>query len=110
MRIDESRIRVYPSQTAAWAAAADGAGVAPAPAHLVITQLRRGDLRLVRTPHTPAGSTWYATTLAPERRSTATEAFLYFLRGATAVRLLREPTAGVPPARFRPPVYVTLWS
>jgi DNA-binding transcriptional LysR family regulator len=110
MNIPESRIRVYPSQTAAWAAAADGAGVAPAPAHLVCAQLRRGDLRVFNTPVTPADATWYATTLCPERRSPATEAFLHFLRGATAMRMMREPGAGLPPSKFRPPVYVTLWS
>jgi DNA-binding transcriptional LysR family regulator len=110
MNIPESRIRVYPSQTAAWAAAADGAGLAPAPAHLVCAQLRRGDLRVFNTVVTPANATWYATTLCPERRSPATEAFLHFLRGATAMRMMREPGAGLPPSKFRPPVYVTLWS
>src|SRR5581483_10230660 len=40
--IPDSGIGVFPSQTAAWAAAADGAGVAPAIEHLVSPQLRRG--------------------------------------------------------------------
>jgi DNA-binding transcriptional LysR family regulator len=110
MNVDERRIRVYPSQTAAWAAAADGAGVAPAPAHLVSTQVRRGELRIVHTTATPADATWYVTTLCPERRSSAAESFLQFLRGATAMRVMREPGSGVPPSKFRPPVYVTLWS
>jgi len=35
LRIPESRIGVFPNQTAAWAAAADGTGVAPAVEHLV---------------------------------------------------------------------------
>jgi len=26
------------------------------------------------------------------------------------MHLMRSPTAGVPPSRFRPPVYVTIWS
>jgi len=26
------------------------------------------------------------------------------------MRLMRSPAAGVPPSRFRPPVYVTIWS
>lgn len=110
MNIAESRVRVYPSQTAALAAVADGAGVAPAPAHLVSAQLRRGELRVVHTPITPVVSTWYATTLPPERRSAAAEAFCHFLRGAAAMRVMREPGAGLPPAKFHPPVYVTLWS
>ena len=44
--VPESNIGVFPSQTAAWAAAADGAGVAPAVEHLVSQQLRRGELSL----------------------------------------------------------------
>ncbi|MEV4316870.1 LysR family transcriptional regulator [Actinocrispum sp. NPDC049592] len=110
MKVEDHRIRVYPSQTAAWAAAADGAGVAPAPAHLVCAQVRRGELRILPTWATPAETTWYATTLMPERRSPAAEAFLHFLTGATALRVMREPGSGLPPSRFRPPVYVTLWS
>jgi LysR family transcriptional regulator, low CO2-responsive transcriptional regulator len=110
MNVDDRRIRVYPSQTAAWAAAADGTGVAPAPAHLVCAQLRRGELHTVQTPITPMDTTWYATTLVPERRSRTAEMFLQFLRGAMAMRVMREPGSGLPPSKFRPPVYVTLWS
>ena len=51
--IPDSRIGVFPNQTAAWAAAADGAGVAPAVEHLVTQQLRRGELSLVELPGTP---------------------------------------------------------
>ena len=110
LRVPESRMRMFPSQAAAWAAAADGAGVAIAPAHLMSARIRRGELRVVNTQATPAETTWYLTTLAPERRSMAAEAFRNFLTGAAAMRVMREPGAGVPPSKFRPPVYVTLWS
>lgn len=110
LRVTESRLRVFPSLTAAWAAAADGAGVAVAPAHLVAARLRRGELRVVNTAATPADATWYLTLLAPERRSIAAETFRHFLSSAAALRVMREPGAGVPPSKFRPPVYVTLWS
>jgi len=110
LRVPESRIRVFGSQTASWAAAADGDGVAIAPAHLVTARLRRGELRVVNTSVTPADVTWYLTTLAPERRSIAAETFRHYLATAAALRVMREPGAGVPPSKFRPPVYVTLWS
>jgi LysR family transcriptional regulator, low CO2-responsive transcriptional regulator len=110
LRVPESRIRVFGSQTASWAAAADGDGVAIAPAHLVTARLRRGELRVVNTARTPADMTWYLTTLAPERRSIAAETFRHYLSTAAALRVMREPGAGVPPSKFRPPVYVTLWS
>jgi LysR family transcriptional regulator, low CO2-responsive transcriptional regulator len=110
LRVAEPRMRVFPSQTAALTAVADGAGVAVAPAHLVSARLRRGELKLVKTPATPSASTWYLSTLLPERRSAAAETFRHFLSTASALRVMREPGAGVPPSKFRPPVYVTLWS
>jgi LysR family transcriptional regulator, low CO2-responsive transcriptional regulator len=33
-----------------------------------------------------------------------------FLTTPEAMHLMRAPAAGVPPSRFRPPVYVTIWS
>src|SRR4029077_5209662 len=50
LHVPENRIGGFPNQTAAWAAAADGAGVAPAVEHLVAQQLRRGELSLVEVP------------------------------------------------------------
>jgi len=110
LRIPESRIGVFPNQTAAWAAAADGAGVAPAVEHLVAQQVRRGDLSLVDLPGVPVEATWYVTVLERQRRSVVASALRRFLSSPEAMHLMRSPTAGVPPSRFRPPVYVTIWS
>jgi DNA-binding transcriptional LysR family regulator len=108
--IPEDSIGVFPNQTAAWAAAADGAGVAPAVEHLVAQQVRRGDLALVDLPGLPMEATWCVTVLERQRRSTAASALRRFLSTPEAMHLMRSPTAGVPPSRFRPPVYVTIWS
>jgi DNA-binding transcriptional LysR family regulator len=110
LRVPDSRIRVFPNQTAAWTAAADGAGVAPAFAHLVAPQLRRGDLVVVTTPVTPVAGAWYATTLASERRSATAGSFRRFLGTPEAMHLMQSAGTGSPPSRFRPPVYVTIWS
>ena len=110
LRIPETRIGVLPNQTAAWAAAADGAGVAPAVEHLVTQQLRRGELSLVDLPGAPVEACWHATLLERQQRSTAASALRRFLGTPEAMHLMRSPAAGVPPSRFRPPVYVTLWS
>ena len=110
LRIPENRIGVLPNQTAAWAAAADGAGVAPAVEHLVTQQLRRGELSLVDLPGAPMDACWHATLLERQQRSTAASALRRFLGTPEAMHLMRSPAAGVPPSRFRPPVYVTLWS
>jgi molybdate transport repressor ModE-like protein len=110
LRVADSMIRVFPNQTAAWAAAADGAGVAPAVEHLVAQQVRRGELSLVEVPGTPVSSCWYATLLERQHRSTAASSLRRFLGTPEAMHLMRSPAAGVPPSRFRPPVYVTIWS
>jgi DNA-binding transcriptional LysR family regulator len=108
--VPESNIGVFPSQTAAWAAAADGAGVAPAIEHLVSHQLRRGELSLIDLPGLPAEECWHVTMLERERRSAAASALRRFLGTPEAMQLMRSPAAGVPPSRFKPPVYVTIWS
>jgi DNA-binding transcriptional LysR family regulator len=109
LRVPEERIRVFQNQTAAWAAAAEGAGAAPAIEHLVAGRVRRGELRLIETPATPFPAPWYLTGPPAGRRSASADAFVHFLGTAGAMRIMRTPGAGVPPSRFQPPVYVTLW-
>jgi DNA-binding transcriptional LysR family regulator len=108
--VPDNRIGVFPNQTAAWAAAADGAGVAPAVEHLVAQQLRRGELSLVEMPGSPMESCWHVTVLERQNRSNAASALRRFLSTPEAMHLMRSPATGVPPSRFRPPVYVTIWS
>lgn len=109
-RVPEGRVRVLANQTAAWAAAADGAGVAPATAHLVSHRLRRGELSVVDMEVPPVDASWYATLPGPGRQTPAAAALRRFLATPEAMRLMRSPAAGVPPSRFRPPVHVTIWS
>jgi DNA-binding transcriptional LysR family regulator len=108
--VPEGNIRVLPSQTAAWAAAADGAGVASAIEHLVVHQIRRGDLAVVDVPGLPSVEIWHVTMLDRDHRSGVAGAVHRFLTTPEAMRLIREPSAGVLPSRFKPPVYVTIWS
>jgi DNA-binding transcriptional LysR family regulator len=108
--VPETRIGVFPNQTAAWAAAADGAGVAPAVEHLVSQQLRRGELSLVELRGSPTDAYWHVSLLDRQHRSPAASAFRRFLSTAEAMHVMRSPAAGVAPSRFRPPVYVTIWS
>ena len=110
LKVPEERIRVYPSQTAAWAAAADGDGLAVALAHLVAPRVQRGELRVVATPATPAEVRWHATTLAPDRRPPLAGALPPLPRDRGRPAHHAVPGSGVPPSRFRPPVYVTIWS
>ncbi len=108
--VADGDIGVFQSQTAALAAAADGAGVALAIEHLVSHQVRRGGLSPIDLPGFPVEECWYATLLERERRSTAASALRRFLGTPEAMQVMRSPAAGVPPSRFKPPVYVTIWS
>jgi LysR family transcriptional regulator, low CO2-responsive transcriptional regulator len=110
LEVPDGNIGVFQSQTAAWAAAADGAGVAPAIEHLVSHQLRRGELSFVDMPGLPVEECWHVTLLEREWRGVAASALRRFLNTPEAMQLMRSPAAGVPPSRFKPPVYVTIWS
>jgi len=110
LRIPEDRIAVCPSENAAWAAAADGGGVSVAVEHLVAQQLRRGELVLVEVPGSPAEGCWHVTMLDRQQRSPIASSLRRFLGTPEAMQIMRAPAAGVPPSRFRPPVYVTIWS
>jgi molybdate transport repressor ModE-like protein len=110
LAVPERNIRVFPSQAAAWAAASEGQGVAPAVAHLVAADLARGSLVVIATEGMPLELLWHATMLSPDRRSPAVAGLRRFMETPEATHAMHAATTGVPPSRFRPPVYVTLWS
>lgn len=109
-RVPDDHVRVFPSQAAAWAAAADGEGVAPTLHHLVLPEVERGRLRIVDAPGTPAPCEWFVSALETRTRTAATASLLHFLATPQAMQLMLRPGRGVPPDRFRPAVYVTIWS
>jgi len=108
--VPDSRLRVFGSESAAWAAAADGEGVAPAVDHLVGPEVRRGALTVLPVDGTPVQRLWYVSTLTPDRRSPAATRLRRFLGTPDAMHVMHRADRSVPAARFRPPVYVTLWS
>ena len=108
--VPDDNIRVFPSQAAAWAAAAEGQGVAPAVAHLVAAEVSRRSLVQISTEGMPLELLWHATMLSPDRRGPAADALRRLMATPEATHAMHAATTGVPPSRFRPPVYVTLWS
>ena len=108
--VPEGRLRVFGSDSAAWAAAADGEGVAPAVAHLVAPEIGRGSLAVLPVEGTPVDLLWYVSTLSPGRRSPAATRLRRFLGTPDAMHVMHRADRSVPASRFRPPVYVTLWS
>jgi hypothetical protein len=51
-----------------------------------------------------------AVALAPNRRPETARCLRNFLATPDGMQLMCSPARGVPPSRFRPPVYVTIWS
>jgi DNA-binding transcriptional LysR family regulator len=110
LRVPETRIRVFPSLSAAWSAAADGDGVAPAAAHLVANDVARGRLVVLPVEGTPLDLLWHANSLGADRRSPMATRLQRFLDTPDAMQAMHRADGSVPVSRFRPPVYVTLWS
>jgi LysR family transcriptional regulator, low CO2-responsive transcriptional regulator len=110
LHVPAGRIRVFPNQAAAWAAAEQGEGVAPAIAHLVSRHIERGVLHRLDVVSTPIQLMWYVSALPVERRSPGVATLLRFLTTPEAMQSMHRNDGGVPASRFRPPVYVTLWS
>jgi DNA-binding transcriptional LysR family regulator len=108
--VPESRLRVFPSEAAAWAGAAEGGGLSIAVHHLAAPELDRGGLAIVPVEGTPVDLFWYVTTLSPDRRSPAATRLRRFLATPDAMHVMSRADGSVPASRFRPPVYVTLWS
>jgi DNA-binding transcriptional LysR family regulator len=109
-RVPDSQIMVFANEKAAWSAAASGDGVAPAIDHMVAGEIERGALARVGSPGMPLELLLYISSLEPQRRSSAADKLRRFVRTPDAMQAMYRPDIGVPAAKFRPPVYVTLWS
>lgn len=110
LHVAPARVQVFPNQAAAWSAAEQDAGVAPAIAHLVSRHLDQGTLCRLDIVGTPVQLLWYASALSPERRPAPVGALMRFLTTPEAMQAMHRSDGAVPASRFRPPVYVTLWS
>ncbi len=103
-------VGAFATDAAAHAAAAAGEGVALAIAHTVIDALRRGSLVRVDLRGTPLDGLWHVATLSGGRSSPEATALRRFVTTADATQAIIARPGGVPAGRFRPPVYVTIWS
>jgi DNA-binding transcriptional LysR family regulator len=110
LHVPPARVRVFPGQTAAWMAAADGEGVAPAISHLINRDVQRSALVRLDVVGTPVPLLWWASTLPANRQTPGVAALRRFLHTPEAMQSMHRSDGGVPASRFRPPVYVTLWS
>ena len=100
----------FATEAAAHAAAAAGQGVALAVAHTVLDPLRQGALVRLDVEGTPRTRMWHAVTLAGDRHSEIAEALCRYVTTPEATQAIVARPGGVPAGRFRPPVYITIWS
>lgn len=103
-------VRAFPSEAAAVDAAVAGQGVMLAVSHTVVGELRRGGLARLDARGTPVDGVWHASTLAADRGTPAAGALRRFVASPEATQAMLARGGGVPAERFRPAVYVTLWS
>jgi DNA-binding transcriptional LysR family regulator len=100
----------FATEAAALSAAAAGEGVMLAIAHTALDALRHGALTRLDVRGTPREGLWHASTLAADRRSPIADALRRFVTTPDATQAIVARPGGVPAGRFRPPVYVTIWS
>ena len=100
----------FATEAGAQAAAAAGEGVMLAIAHTVLEPLRRGALVRLDVRGTPRDAFWHVATLVRDRRSPVAGALRRFVTTTEATQAIVARPGGVPAGRFRPPVYVTIWS
>ena len=100
----------FATEAAAQAAAAAGQGVMLTIAHTVHDALRHGSLRRLDVRGVPRDGMWHAATLRSDRRSHAADALRRFVTTSDATNAIVARPGGVPAGRFRPPVYVTIWT
>jgi LysR family transcriptional regulator, low CO2-responsive transcriptional regulator len=100
----------FATEAAAQAAAADGQGVMLAIAHTALDALRRRTLVRLDVAGTPREGMWHAAALGPDRRPRSADALVRFVKTSEATQAIVARPGGVPAGRFRPPVYITIWS
>ena len=103
-------IRVFPNQATVCAAAAEGVGVAPVVEHALHRDAVRDRLTQLDVAEFPVGLLWHVSSLGGERRRRLVARFQRFLRTPEAMHAMHAADGGVTASRFKPPVYVTIWS
>jgi LysR family transcriptional regulator, low CO2-responsive transcriptional regulator len=110
LKVPDDRISVFPNEAAAIGAIAEHQGIGLGIAHLVQRDVDQGRLVVLPVAGTPIELYWCASMLTADRRTGAATALRQFLTTPEAMQAMHRSDGGVPPSRFRPPVYVTIWN
>jgi DNA-binding transcriptional LysR family regulator len=109
-RLPEPDVGTFATEAAAQAAAAAGEGLSLTVAHTVLDSLRRGTLVRLDVRGLPLEGMWHAGSLGADRCTPVVQALRRFVTTNDATQAIVARPGGVPAGRFRPPVYVTIWS
>ena len=104
------RVRLFPNQRPALAPAATGSDIVPAVEHLAAKDIDTGNLVRLPIVEGPLELLWHVTTLPADRRAPIAGKLRRFLATPEAMQAMYLADTGVPSSRFKPPVYVTIWS
>jgi DNA-binding transcriptional LysR family regulator len=108
--VPAERVRVFPNQRAALASAATGSDIVPAVEHLAAKDIDTGNLVRLPIVEGPLELLWHVNTLQADRRAPVAGKLRRFLTTPEAMQAMYRADGGVPASRFKPPVYVTIWS
>ncbi|MGH2967783.1 MAG: LysR substrate-binding domain-containing protein, partial [Solirubrobacteraceae bacterium] len=106
----DPEVITFGSHAAALSAVAAGEGIGLAMLHTVRDALERRSLVALDVAGTPFDRLWHATTLSRDRRPPAAWSLWRFVTTPEAMQAMLARSRGVPAGRFKPAVYVTLWS
>jgi LysR family transcriptional regulator, low CO2-responsive transcriptional regulator len=107
--VPERRVSVFPDERAAWTAAAQGEGVAPAVEHLLGAQRPTG-VTILRAEGLPLELLWHVNTLSGDRRTPMATRLHRFVGSPDGMQAMFRADGRVPASKFKPPVFVTIWS
>lgn len=108
--VDAERITVFANQSAACIAAIEGTGIAPVVEHLWQREPPSSRLTKLNIVDFTAERYWYVSALAGERRRPLVAKLQRYLSTPDAMHAMHQADGGIPRSKFKPPVYVTLWS
>lgn len=104
------RVTVFANQSAACAAAVEGNAIAPVVEHLWQREATSSRLTRLNVVDFAAERFWYVSALAGDRRRPLVAKLQRYLSTPDAMHAMHQADGGIPRSKFKPPVYVTLWS
>lgn len=109
MKVPEERQQIFQSHAAALQEAKRGKGVALVVSFAAAADIASGDVTRLAGPLLQANGSWHITMLAGGNAPSAADELARFVTTPRAAQAMLRGS-GTTPGRFKPSIYVTLWS